>query len=151
MNGYSKLCALMERIIHKYTQWENKKRTYGTDIPLSKSEIHTIVAVGDQPGINITTLAEVLGITKGAASQMIYKLVDKGSVVKKISPESDTEVVLYLTPDGQKNYETHNLYHQQANDKALSLLQDMPESLYKDIITYLSAFEQAIDESLKEN
>lgn len=149
VDDYTELTNLMDRIIHKYTQWESKKRTYGTDMPLTKAEIHTIVAVGDRPGINITSLAEVLGITKGAASQMIYKLVDKGSIEKKVSPNSDTEVVLYLTSDGKKNYDAHNMYHQQANDTALSLLKEMPETLYKDILLYLSAFETAIDENLK--
>ena len=74
MNDYVKLSSLMERVIHKYNQWESKKRTYGTSVPLSRAEIHTIAAVGDHPNINITTLAAVLGITKGAASQIaVYK------------------------------------------------------------------------------
>jgi len=150
MQDYSEFPMLMERVIHKYNQWENKKRTYGTDDLLSRSEIHTIVAVGSNPGINVTTLAEVLGITKGAASQMIYKLVDKGAVEKKISPDSDTEVVLNLTDKGMKNYEAHNKYHQQANDKSLALLKDMPESVYKSALEYLSSFERNIDEILKE-
>ena len=41
------------------------------------------------------------------------------------------------------------MYHQQANDTALSLLKEMPETLYKDILLYLSAFETAMDENLK--
>lgn len=71
---------------------------------MSKAEIHTIAAVGDHPNINITSLAESLGITKGAASQMIYKRVDKGVEKKKVSPDSDTELVLNLTEDGIINY-----------------------------------------------
>lgn len=54
MNDYSQMTVLMERIIHKYNQWENRKRTYGTKMLLTRSEIHTIAAVGDNPGINIT-------------------------------------------------------------------------------------------------
>lgn len=150
MNDYAALTALMERVIHKYTQWEDRKRTYGTEIPLSKAEIHTIAAVGGSPGLNITSLAEILGITKGAASQMIYKLVDKGAVEKKVSPDSDTEVSLRLTADGLKNYEAHRQYHQQANDKALKLLDDIPEPFLKCMEDYFSAFEQVMDESLKE-
>lgn len=149
MRDYSEMTSLMERVIHKYTQWEDKKRTYGTDLPLSKAEIHTIAAVGSHPNINITSLAEHLGITKGAASQMIYKLVDKGVVEKKVSPDSDTEVVLNLTEDGMINYKAHEEYHRQTNDKAMRLLEDMPDSFYQYMLEYFSAFEKVIDENLE--
>lgn len=67
MKDHVELTTLIERVIHKYLQWENKKRTYGTNILLSRAEIHTIAAVGDNPNINVTTLAEMLGITKSVA------------------------------------------------------------------------------------
>lgn len=150
MKDYSELTSLMERVIHKYTQWENKKRTYGTNMSLSKSEIHTIAAIGDNPNINVTSLADVLGITKGAASQMVYKLVDKGIVEKKVSPDSDTEVILNLTSTGVINYKAHEEYHRQTNDKALQLLKDIPEPFYNYMIEYFSAFENVIDEEIHE-
>ena len=150
MRDYSDLTSLMERVIHKYTQWEDKKRTYGTKLLLTKAEIHTIVAVGDNPNINITSLAEILGITKGATSQMIYKLVDKGVVEKKVSPDSDTEVVLNLTENGLINYQYHDNYHKQTNDKAFTLLEDMPEPFYQYMLEYFSAFEKVIDDKLKD-
>ncbi|MCQ5130875.1 MarR family winged helix-turn-helix transcriptional regulator [Butyricicoccus faecihominis] len=150
MRDFSELTALMERVVHKYTRWEDKKRTYGTEVPLSKAEIHTIAAVGDHPNINITALAEVMGVTKGAASQMIYKLVDKGAVEKRVSPDSDTEVVLNLTAAGKKNHEAHAAYHRQAGDKALNLLREMPEPLLESMAEYFEAFEKVIDEGLRE-
>ena len=149
MKENTELTALMERVIHKYVQWESKKRTYGTDTLLSRAEIHTIAAVGDNPNINVTALAEMLGITKGAASQMIYKLARKGIVEKKVSPNSDTEVVLNLTSDGMINYEAHRHYHQKTNDTALNLLKEIPEPFYEYLVDYFSAFEQVIDEEIK--
>lgn len=150
MKDYTELTSLMERTIHKYNQWENIKRTYGTDVLLSRAEIHTIDAVGSHTGINITALAGVLGITKGAASQMIYKLVDKGMVEKKVSPDSDTEVVLSLTEDGFKNYKAHIEYHRQTNDEFFTLLKEMPESMGDYMMKILSAFEKNIDQKLKD-
>ena len=150
MNDYVKLSSLMERVIHKYNQWESKKRTYGTSVPLSRAEIHTIAAVGDHPNINITTLAVVLGITKGAASQMIYKLVDKGAVEKRVSPDSDSEVVLNLTEQGQINYEMHREYHRQTNEEILIMLRDNPQPLYDQLTELLSVFERSIDKRLNE-
>lgn len=148
--NYSEFTSLMERMIHKYNQWENIKRNYGTDDLLSRAEIHTIVAIGNNPGINVTKLAEILGITKGAASQMIYKLRDKKTVEKKISPASDTEVILTLTEKGMINYSTHEKYHKEANDESLELLKDIPDPVYDSILKYLSAFENNIEKKLKE-
>ena len=149
MNNYTEMTGLMERVIHKYNQWENMKRTYGTELQLTRAEIHTIAAVGDHPGINITALASVLGITKGAASQMIYKLVDKGTVEKKVSPDSDTEVVLTLTDLGQVNYQAHKDYHKKTNDEFLMMLKDMPEPLYLEIKDMLTVFEEKIDKLIQ--
>ncbi len=148
--NYSEFTSLMERMIHKYNQWENIKRNYGTDDLLSRAEIHTIVAIGNNPGINVTKLAEILGITKGAASQMIYKLRDKKTVEKKISPASDTEVILTLTEKGMINYSTHEKYHKETNDESLELLKDIPDPVYDSILKYLSAFENNIEKKLKE-
>lgn len=148
--NYSEFASLMERMIHKYNQWESIKRNYGTDDLLSRAEIHTIVAIGNNPGINVTKLAEILGITKGAASQMIYKLRDKKTVEKKISPASDTEVILTLTEKGMINYSTHEKYHKETNDESLELLKDIPDPVYDSILKYLSAFENNIEKKLKE-
>lgn len=150
MNDYSQMTVLMERIIHKYNQWENRKRTYGTKMLLTRSEINTIAAVGDNPGINITALASALGVTKAAASQMIYKLVDKGVVEKAVSPYSDTEVVLNLTEEGQKNYIAHRDIHTRSDEESLRLIQEMPEPFCREMIQFLTAFEEIMDKRLKE-
>lgn len=150
MNDYNQLIFLMERIIHKYNEWENKKRDYGTGILLSKSEIHTVVAIGDNQGINVTSLSKYLSITKGAASQMIYKLVDKGLVEKKVSPSSDTEVVLSLTKDGRINYDKHNELHKEANDESIKILKTMPKELYDYMFDFFTSFEGIIDNKLSD-
>lgn len=101
----------MERIMHKYYMSEEKKRDYGLGYPMSRKEIHTVQFIGDAPGINMKSLAEKQGVTKGAASQMISKLVDRGLVVKTRSKESEAEVELSLTDEGKKAYAGHSMYH----------------------------------------
>ncbi|WP_155829842.1 MarR family transcriptional regulator [Butyrivibrio sp. AC2005] len=43
------------------------------------------------------SLAKVRGITKGAVSQMVNKLVDRDLMEKRVSPDSDAAICLYLT------------------------------------------------------
>lgn len=149
MRDYRALSALMERTIHKYNQTENRQRSYGTDLTFSRVEIHTIEAIGNIEDINITRLAAYQGITKGAASQMIYKLVDKGAVKKSVSPNSDTEVRLELTDIGQKAYGGHKEFHKASNEKLFVMLRDMPDELYEKMEEVLYMFDDMLDEKLK--
>ena len=70
----------IERVLHKYMRLEEMPFTYGDGIRLTQREIHVIDTIGTNPDINMTQLAEMHGITKGAVSQMIYRLLDKGYV-----------------------------------------------------------------------
>lgn len=62
-----------EKITHKYMSIEKKKRYYDSNILLTCSEIHTIDAIGSNYNVNITHLASLQGVTKGAVSQMVHK------------------------------------------------------------------------------
>ncbi|MFA9375809.1 MAG: MarR family winged helix-turn-helix transcriptional regulator [Lachnotalea sp.] len=149
MKDFRSMSALTERIIHKYNQVEKKKRSYGADILLTRAEIHTIEAVGNQQGINVTTLAGKLGITKGAASQMIYKLVDKNLVQKTVSPDSDTEVCLYLTNSGKIAFDEHRKYHATHDAKFFDAVQNLPEEMIEQMVSIMERFEKELDDSLK--
>ncbi|MDO5520147.1 MAG: MarR family winged helix-turn-helix transcriptional regulator [bacterium] len=146
MDNFETISNLMERCIHKYMQTENRKRHYGTDSLFSRAEIHTIAAIGDMPNSNLTSLAKFLGITKGAASQMVYKLVDKGAIKKEISPNSDTEICLTLTEMGKKAYASHQRFHENANERFFNTLRDTPEEIQKYMIYILEEFDHAMDE-----
>lgn len=149
MRDIKSLSALMERVIHKYSQMELKNREYGTGIMLTRAEIHTVVVVVENPGISITELAKKQGITKGAASQMIYKLVDKGMVEKRISPDSDAQISLFVTDSGKVAYEGHESYHRNNDEKFFDLLNSMPEETYINISEVLKLIEEAMDIKLE--
>lgn len=141
---------IMERIIHKYIQTENRKLDYGTGIKLTTKEIHTINIVGSNPSLNITELAKLQGVTKGAVSQMIYKLVDKKHVLKRPSPDSDVEVCLELTRLGQIAYQGHMEYHKKSQEEFFGYLRKIPDDAHQQMLDILNAFEQMIDHKLNE-
>ncbi|MBN2026640.1 MAG: MarR family transcriptional regulator, partial [Actinobacteria bacterium] len=76
-----------------------------------RAEIHTVKAIGDNPGINVTGLAESMGVTKGAASQILNKLVSKGLVVKRSADDNAKEILPELTQAGLKGYHKHEEFH----------------------------------------
>lgn len=59
---------------------DKKTRYYGTDVPIFHSEIHVIMAIAEHPGIHVGGLADILGVTKGAVSEILKKLERKALV-----------------------------------------------------------------------
>lgn len=150
MRDCKECSELMERIIHKYNQSESRKQNYGAGEELTRKEIHTISAIGENPTINITELANLRGVTKGAVSQMVYKLVDKGYLIKRISPDSDAEVRLELTDKGRKAYDGHNEFHRKTQQDFFVKLNNMPEGTYKEMLEILKSFEDMLDQGLSD-
>ena len=146
MKHYKELAWLMERIIHKYIQYEKKPQVYCKDIILTQPEIHTIAIVGDSEGINITQLAKVRGITKGAVSQMVNKLVDRDLMEKRVSPDSDAAVCLYLTKKGKAARNDHRKMHENMGTMYEAMLDQIPESTLDSMRQFLEAFDRALDD-----
>lgn len=99
------------RFINKFNELEKMPYNFGIDEMLYPSEIHTIQAIGNNNGINVTALAQRLGVTKGAVSQMITKLKNRGLISKMRSMDNNKEVLLILTAKGQKAFEGHERFH----------------------------------------
>jgi len=76
---FEKFLDVLDQVITKVEtiQSHSAGKDFGTGVMLYRAEIHTIRAIGDNPGINVTKLAESMGITKVAISQTVNKLVRK--------------------------------------------------------------------------
>lgn len=145
MNEYIEIAQTMERIIHKYVRNEDTKRSYGTESLLTRKEIHTIEYIGENPGINLKSLAEMQGVTKGAASQMVSKLVEKGYIQRKESLLSGAEISLYLTNKGETAFAGHLKYHKQVGKAWRELLDNMSKNAINEMKEFLHSFEIVLD------
>jgi DNA-binding MarR family transcriptional regulator len=105
-----KKISLVDRI-HAAHRWlqalESTPRDYGTGDLLYSADIHTIVAVSQQRGCNLTELATALGVSKPATFKFIQKLTRLGYVIKEPSPRSGRELTLRLTPKGESAVIAH--------------------------------------------
>ncbi len=110
----SRSSARFAQVTELLLSLESGPKTFDTGIPLYRSETHTLQAIGREPGINITRLAERMGVTKGAVSQTVAKLVKKKLVRKRPSPSSGRELELDLTALGWRGYHAHEHYHAEA-------------------------------------
>jgi DNA-binding MarR family transcriptional regulator len=142
---YEQTLQHIERLIHMYSQNEKNKRTYGTDQALSCTEIHVIDEIGRRPGIGVKALAEKKGVTEGAVSQLVKKLIKKDLISKEISKESDAKVCLSLTKNGEICYGEHKNYHEQANRKWYGLFEELTEREYQSIQDILRKAEKNME------
>lgn len=87
------------KILHLYSVIARKPKDYGTGDLLYFTEIHTISMVGKNREINMTRLADMMGVTRGAISQTIRKLVTKNFIFKS-NTTNRKEVNLRLSEKG---------------------------------------------------
>lgn len=84
-------------------------RNFDNELLLYPSEIKALEMIGHFPLINLTQLANRLGISKSAVSKCSSKLLEKELITKEKSATNIREVVFLLTNSGE------NIYHQLPN------------------------------------
>jgi DNA-binding MarR family transcriptional regulator len=100
------------KILHLYSVISRKPVDYGTGDFLYFTEIHTITAIGKTGEINMTQLADKMGVTRGAISQTIRKLVSKNLVLKS-NTTNKKEFNLRLSEKGMMAYKGQMSFHRE--------------------------------------
>ncbi len=117
---------LIYRAHRRLGELESTPRDYGTGDAIYSSDIHTVMAVAEQPGCNLTQLASALGVSKPAASKSAGKLLRRGLLVKDMQAHSAKAVSFSLSPKGQRAVQAHQRFTRkvfgplQAVESALS-------------------------------
>ncbi|MGD9161774.1 MAG: MarR family transcriptional regulator [Desulfobacteraceae bacterium] len=101
------------RIVQLAMEMEKVPRTYGTEFTMTNREIHLIELIGDnEEKFSVTDLAKFMGVTKGAISQTLKKLENRGFVVKQPDPSNLSRVIVTLTSRGKTAYYSHRDWHE---------------------------------------
>ena len=127
-NIYEEILQKLEKVIVMMESMHTPSLSFGTGVLMHTKEIHTVQAIGRHPGINVTKLAENAGVTKGAVSQTINKLVRKGLVRKTHLPGNNKEIILELTNLGQIGFQNHEKFHMDTLDIAREYYKGQLES-----------------------
>ncbi|MDV2480707.1 winged helix DNA-binding protein [Methanoculleus sp. Wushi-C6] len=134
------------RVLNKMNAHEKSPRDFGSGDLLYCSEIHTIMAIGKNPDINLTNLSRLLGISRSAITQMIRRLAAKDLVVKQKDPANAKEVLVRLTPHGTVAYLGHEQHHAKIYAQVHRRLGDPSDAEIDLILRFLTAIEDAVDE-----
>lgn len=125
-----------------YNDYIVSTHDYGMGQVVSMTEAHILTYIEENPGTTITNLAKYWNKTKGALSQTVSKLVDKGLVYRHKTENNAKTVLLFVTEEGLKLSKAHKLYDTIDIAKTLDdLLKECTieeiESFYKVIGVYI--------------
>jgi DNA-binding MarR family transcriptional regulator len=142
---FEKMNDTLMQIAKVYMQWHNKDQNFGVAPSLCRAEIHTIQAIGNNEGINITELAGFLSVKKPTVSERLNKLNRLKLIRKEKSTANGKVIQLYLTETGWTAYESHEKNH----DKLFALFKnhfdtEAPDFL-SDFAQHLSKFKRFLD------
>lgn len=143
-NDAVEICELLLNVISEFYENDNKARTFGTDVELYHSEIHTLQCIADNPGLHISALARILGVTRGAVSQTVKRLERKHMIVKEISPDNYRKVFIRLTPKGEIAVANHREAHAKYTEIIRSIIKDADVNQREFLYDFLLKFEKAL-------
>jgi DNA-binding MarR family transcriptional regulator len=135
---------IFNRMLHIYSVLDKKPKMYGTGDLLYVSEIHAIHFIRNNPEINITQLAEFLGVTKGAISQTVKRLVSKRYIAKYYG-RNKKEVNLRLSDKGFIIYQGYQTF----NKEMLLFAEKLYENASPEEIGLVKGLFQIIYENMK--
>jgi DNA-binding MarR family transcriptional regulator len=98
---YSEIIEKMIRLLNKINQANKLPCDYGTGNVLYQSEVHIIEAINNHKNVNASELANILGITNGAITQVTSKLIKKGLIEQYQMLNNKKEVFYQLTNLGK--------------------------------------------------
>lgn len=99
--------------------------------------------------MNVTQLAEQLGVTKGTISPVVTKLAKRGYVSKLKGGENNKEVLLRLTVKGQMAYHGHEMFHLKLHTELFEEFERENPDHIEFLKRFLQVGEQLIDKYLQ--
>lgn len=142
----NKISYSLLTVIYKFNENDKQTRYYGTDTLLFSSEIHMIRAIKEEEGIHITGLANKLGVTKGAVSQIVNKLNKKGFIKKETDLYNQSKLIIKLTPKG----EIADANHVKLHKKFDTLINDVLKDASNEEVAFLKNFLNKVEEQIED-
>ena len=144
-----KMMALILRVTKKFNELEKMSIDIGSEEKLYPSELHVIDSVANKYGNSVTEMSKKFGITKGAVSQVVNKLFDKGFLKKDKKPSNTKEIVLSLTEKGWKAFNIMDEVHKQMEEDFFDYIGGIEEEKLESFIEIMGKIEEFIDTFLK--
>ena len=125
--SFHALHGKLQTIIKLSEQLEKIPRKFGTDQPLSSSEVHLVEIIGEREGQSVTDIAKLHGVTKGAVSQTLKRLENKGFIMKDEDPANSSRSIVQLTNKGKTVFYAHRHWHETMDGGFKNYFESLPQ------------------------
>ena len=143
MNNKYMIVETLLKINNKLSEMSAIPRDFGAGDLLYSTEIHTIVAIDKNPGINLTELSSILGVSKSAGSKFVKKLLVKDYITKSKAVDNQKEVLFNLTKKGKIASKGHDEFAKIKFEKLYGVV-----DIHKQKLELISNFLEDVDEVL---
>lgn len=113
---------ILYRFVNLMNFYSKNKHSSEIDKELTMTEIHMLVDISESENITVTEISKATNRTKGAISQIITKLVQKGYVEKQTDIKDAKISFLTLTDSGKAISEEHKKYDIKQLSKTVNRL-----------------------------
>lgn len=115
---------LLLDLMSEYAERDAQPGFFGTDTRLYHSEIHLLAFIEKHPGLHPSGIARALGRTRGAVSQTVKRLVQKGFLEKRSDPGNSRRILLFPTEKGFSACRFHAERHRKYENRIAVLLEN---------------------------
>lgn len=136
-------------ITYKYQKYLGTPREYYPGETMYMREVHVVMEIGEGGLDNVGELSERLGITKGAVSQYLKKLEEKGFVCRIQDGNDKRQFSVELTQKGRELYKIHNEFDKEQYGKVCPLFSEFTAEELSLILRFDKKFKQFTEEILK--
>ncbi len=143
------LFQILGAVLTRYARIERRPVDFGTGTPLYPAEVHMLSTLDMLGDGHVTGIARACGVTKGAVSQMLSRLRDKGLVDREPDGETSGKAVIRLTELGKTVNQAHNAFHREHDREFLDYLRGLPDrdfALCLDLCRRMKAWMEAYPE-----
>ena len=123
--------------ISKITFSDRRRKITYKGIKLYPSEVHLLLFIYHIQNTNITKIADLLGLTKGAISQTLSRLHKKGIILKRTEPSKKNQVHVQFTNEGKMLMEHVIEFRNSLETKYLNFLESKSDEEKQTISDFL--------------
>lgn len=145
-----KLMEQFIRMVNKYNALKKHPISYGNKETFFHSERHMLDIFGDNPDNNVTELAQMIGVTKGAISQVVAKLEKKGAIRRFKDDGNAKEIRIELTAKGREIYRHHKRTNNETILHVQNVLKKYPDDRVESFMEMFQSLESYLDSSRKQ-
>lgn len=127
-------CVLSAAAVASFLE---KPRKYTADDSLYMREVHFVVALGTKDYPTMSEMAEYLGVTPGAVTQMAVRLEKKGYVARAKSTRDKRQTTISLTEKGRLLCESHIAYDRKEHIAISERLAECSDADLEQFIRYV--------------